>query len=110
MYATASLAERMSGSETISSSGVPARFKSMPLACAEALVQRLAGVLFEMRAGDADGLDGAVVEHDFERALRDHRQLVLADLIALRQIRIEIILAREHRAARHRRRRCRGRT
>ncbi len=29
-YATASLAERMSGSETISISGVPARFRSMP--------------------------------------------------------------------------------
>ena len=29
-YATASAAERMSGSETISSSGVPARFRSMP--------------------------------------------------------------------------------
>ncbi len=34
MYATASLAERISGSETISSSGVPARFKSMPVAWA----------------------------------------------------------------------------
>ena len=30
MYATASFAERMSGSETISSSGVPARLRSMP--------------------------------------------------------------------------------
>ena len=69
MYATASLAERMSGSETISSSGVPARFKSMPLALRQALVQRLAGILLEMRARDADGLDRAVVEHDGERAL-----------------------------------------
>ena len=34
MYATASRAERMSGSETISSKGVPARFRSIPLACA----------------------------------------------------------------------------
>ena len=31
MYATASLAERISGSETISTSGVPARFRSMPV-------------------------------------------------------------------------------
>jgi hypothetical protein len=29
-YATASAAERMSGSETISSSGTPARLRSMP--------------------------------------------------------------------------------
>ena len=67
----------------------------------QSLVQRLARVLLEMRAGDADGLDGPVVEHDLQPALLDHRQLVLTDLIALRQIRIEVILAREHRTARH---------
>ena len=31
MYATASRGERRSGSETISSSGVPARFRSIPV-------------------------------------------------------------------------------
>ena len=64
----------------------------------EALVQRLAGILLEVRARDADGLDGAVLEHDVERAARDDRLLVLADLVALRQVRIEVVLAREDRA------------
>ena len=76
----------------------------------EVLVQRLAGVLFEVRARDADRLARAVVEHDLERALLDDRLLVLADLVALRQIGIEVVLAREHRAVRDRARRPRGRT
>ncbi len=67
----------------------------------KALMQRLAGILLEMRAGDADDLDGAVVEHDRKLSLLDHRQLVLTDLITFRQIGIEIILAGEYRTARH---------
>ena len=66
-------------------------------------VQRLAGVLFEVRARDADSLARAVVEHDLQPAFLHDRLLVLADLIALRQIGIEVVLAREHRAARDRR-------
>ena len=52
----------------------------------------------------------AVIEHDVERALRDDRQLVLADLVALRQVRIEVVLAREHRVRARSSRRSRGRT
>ena len=65
-------------------------------------MQRLACVLLEMRAGDADGLDSAVVKHDRKLSPLDHRQLVLTDLVAFRQIGIKVILAREHRTARHR--------
>jgi hypothetical protein len=46
----------MSGSETISSSGVPARLRSMPDHAVEVLVQRLAGVLLEVGPGQADEL------------------------------------------------------
>ena len=66
---------------------------------AEALVQRLAGILLQVRAGNGDALGAAVIEHNVESALRHDRQLVLADLIALRQVRIEVVLAREHRLA-----------
>ena len=66
----------------------------------EVLVQRLAGVFLEMRADDVDGARAAVFEHDVDSAAVHDRQLVLADLIALRQIRIEVVLAREHGAPR----------
>ena len=61
------------------------------------VVQRLAGVLLEMQPLDADP-DGAVRHVDRDLALAHHRRLVLADLVALRQVRIEIVLAVEHRA------------
>jgi hypothetical protein len=64
------------------------------------LVQRLAGVFLQMGAGDADHLAGAVVQVDGQLAFLDHRQFVLADLVALRQVGIKVILAGEHRAAR----------
>ena len=66
----------------------------------EALVQRLAGVLFQVRARDPDALDRCRPRARCRRAAADDRQLVLADLVALGQIRIEVILAREHRAPR----------
>ena len=69
----------------------------------EILVQRLARVLLEVGAGDADALRRAVLEQHVEPARLHHRQLVLADLVALRQVRIEVVLAREDRAARDRR-------
>jgi hypothetical protein len=63
-----------------------------------AVVQALAGVLLEMQPLDADGHRLAVRQIDDDDAFADHRLLVLADLIALRQVGIEIVLAVEHRA------------
>src|SRR5881392_1834776 len=62
----------------------------------EILVQALARILFQMRAGEAN-LDLASrggEDHDLS-ALYDGN-LVLTDLIALRQVGIEVVLAREH--------------
>ena len=68
------------------------------------LVQRLAGVLLEMGAGEAHrartGL-AALLPGDVEAATGHHRDLVLADLVALGQVGIEVVLAGEHRARRH---------
>ena len=61
------------------------------------VVERLAGVLLEVQALDAD-LDGAAVDVDVHRALAHHRLLVLRDLVALRQVGVEIVLAVEDRA------------
>ena len=62
-----------------------------------AVVQAFAGVLLEMQPLDADGDAVAAFEIDGHRALAHDRRFVLADLIALRQIGIEIILPVEHR-------------
>ena len=61
------------------------------------IVQRLAGVLLEMQPLDADADRLAVRHVDDDFALADDRRFVLADLVALRQVRIEIILPVEHR-------------
>ena len=61
------------------------------------IVQRLAGVLLEMQALDADRDRLAVRRGDRHLALAHDRRLVLADLVALRQVGIEIILPVEHR-------------
>ena len=90
----------MSGSETISISGVPARLRSMPVSPGRPSCKRLARVFFEVRARDADAPRAAVVEHDVDVPAGDDRQFVLADLVALGQVGIEIILAGEHRARR----------
>ena len=60
----------------------------------EILVQRLACVLLEVRPREPHALllGG---EHEGDGAAAHHRQLVLADLVALREVGIEIILARE---------------
>src|SRR6185503_14275949 len=55
-----------------------------------AVVQALARILLEMQALDADIDALAAVEVDRDDALADDRRLVLADLIALRQVGIEI--------------------
>ncbi len=62
------------------------------------VVQRLAGILFEMQPLDADAHALAVRQVDDHLALAHDGRLVLADLIALRQIRIEIVLPVEHRS------------
>ena len=60
------------------------------------VVQAFAGILLEMQPGDADLAGRAIghVEHD--PAMPDHRLQILRDLIAGRQVGIEIILAVEH--------------
>jgi hypothetical protein len=52
-----------------------------------------------MGAGDADDLADALIQINDQLALLHDRQFVLADLIALGQIGIKIILAGKHRAA-----------
>jgi hypothetical protein len=59
------------------------------------IVHRLAGILFEVQAFDTDR-DGLVRHIDDDLALAHDRRLVLADLIARRQVRVEIVLAIEH--------------
>ena len=67
------------------------------------VVHRLAGILFEMQPLDAD-LDllelalGIRADGNRDDALADDRILELRDLVALRQVRIEIVLPVEHRA------------
>ena len=58
-------------------------------------VQRFAGVFFKVRARDAHGFFG-VADLDRQRAAFDDRDRELADLIALGQVGIEIILAVEY--------------
>lgn len=59
-------------------------------------MQALAGVLLQVRAGDADALGGAVFQGDVEVALADDGMVHLAGLVALRQVRVEVVLAGEH--------------
>ena len=59
------------------------------------IVQRFSGVLFEMQPFDTDR-DGFVRQVDNHLPLAHNRRLVLADLVALRQVGVEIILAIEH--------------
>ena len=62
------------------------------------VVDRLAGVLLQVQPLDAD-VQRLAVDVDLDLALADDRLLVLADLIALRQVGIEVVLAVEHAAA-----------
>ena len=57
----------------------------------------LSGVLLEMQPLDTDRKNIAVVRLNLDGALADDRVLVLRDLIALREIGIEVILAVETR-------------
>ena len=62
------------------------------------VVHQLARVLLDMDALDADLLGAALVllvEQDLDLALADQRVVELADLIALRQVGVEVVLAVE---------------
>ena len=61
------------------------------------IMQRLAGVLLEMQTLDAHGDALARRYVDDHGAFADDRVLVLRDLVALRQVGIEIVLAVENR-------------
>src|SRR5207248_6102351 len=58
-------------------------------------VQAFSRVFLQMRARQADALL-ALARDDRDLAARDDRDLILRDLIALRQIRIEVVLASEN--------------
>ena len=60
------------------------------------VMQALAGVLFKVGPGQPNrpGLAG---QHEADAATLDHRRLVLADLVALGQVGVEVVLAREDR-------------
>ena len=57
------------------------------------VVLRFAGILFQMQPRDADGFRTAIRQFNINRAFANDGMRVLADLIALRQIGIEVILA-----------------
>ena len=63
-------------------------------------MHRLARVLLQVRAGDADVLGAAVFRLDPHLAGLNDGQFILADLIALGQVRVEVIFSCEHRASR----------
>ena len=63
---------------------------------AQTFVGGLARILFKMCARDADRFDRPIVQQNIQRARCHDRQFVLTDLIALWQVGIKIILAREH--------------
>src|SRR5262249_15956667 len=65
-----------------------------------AAVRRLAGVLLHVYPRDADPPRGAVAELDVQMAADADRQVVLADLIVLRHVRIEVVLPVEQRVRR----------
>ena len=95
--ALASSAERRSGLLTISINATPERLRSTSDIEACWSCSRLAGVLLEVKPLDADPRRVAVRHVDHNLAFADDRRFVLADLVALRQIRIEVVLAVEYR-------------
>jgi hypothetical protein len=64
--------------------------------CRAADVDRLRGVLLEVRANDPNGSIALALGHR-ERAARAQRNVVLGDLVALREVGIEVVLAVEER-------------
>src|SRR5690606_22968464 len=57
-------------------------------------VQVLAGVFFQVHPGDACG-ERRAIDLEVDPPVLAERQLVLADLVALRQVRIKVVLASE---------------
>ena len=57
------------------------------------IMDRFAGVLLQMNALDTDALLSAIVQFDVQMAFAHDRVIELADLVTLRQIGVEIILA-----------------
>ena len=88
----------MSGLLTISISATPDAVEVDVGLAGMLVVQALAGILLEMQALDADAARLAVGQVDLDLALADDRVLVLRDLVARRQVGIEVVLAVEHRA------------
>ena len=66
-----------------------------PVGVGKAFVQRLPGVLFHVHPDDADTL-GRALRLEFDLASRGQRPVVLRDLIALRQVGIEVVLPGEN--------------
>jgi len=62
----------------------------------EVFVQALAGIFLQMRAGHADAFYGAVFQGDVQITLADDGVIHLAGLVALGQVRVEVVLAREN--------------
>ena len=60
----------------------------------EAIVDALAGVVFHVDAGDADA-PGDAVHDDIDEAVLGEGLVVLRDLVALRKVGIEVVLAGE---------------
>jgi len=60
-------------------------------------MDRLAGILFQMQALNPDRKALTIIAFAFQHALTDDRELELRDLIALRQIGIEVVFAVEAR-------------
>ncbi len=66
----------------------------------EDIVQGFSGVFLQMRAGYADSEGFTVLLRDLDVSVVDDGQLILADLIALGQVRIKVVLAGKNRAPR----------
>ena len=61
----------------------------------EGIVDRLAGIFLQMRAGDADRKKRPVFQRHLENTFADDGRKKLTDLIALGQVRVEVIFAIE---------------
>ena len=72
----------------------------LPVGVAKAFVQRLAGILFHVDAGQLDEAAANRGGH-LQTAAQRERRLELRDLVALRQVGIEVVLAGEDRALLH---------
>ena len=71
-----------------------------PIGIEEALMQRLARVFLHVDAGQSNPRDRST-DGDVEASAERQRPLVLRDLVALGQVRVEVVLPREDRFALH---------